>query len=63
MTSSVSVLQDKVQLESLFDMDLEATPICVDGMSSEDIRLLVQGDKLPVVAAAADQPALPATTY
>ena len=58
----VAILESDAQLNALFDMDLEASSICVDGMSNADIRLLLQGNRpVPIVPETnGKQPALSA---
>ena len=41
LDNCVSIIQNPAQMELLFDMDLEATSISVDGMSQREILLLL----------------------
>lgn len=41
LDNTVSILQDPDRMEMLFDMDLEASSVCVDGMSQREILSLL----------------------
>ncbi len=41
LDNTVAILQDPERMEMLFDMDLEATSICVDGMNQRQILALL----------------------
>jgi len=41
LDNCVAIIQNPAQMEMLFDMDLEATSICVDGMSQKEILTIL----------------------
>ena len=52
LDNTVAIIQNPNQMELLFDMDLEATSICVDGMNQKEIlRLLNQTSSMALPAA------------
>jgi hypothetical protein len=52
LDNTVAIIQDPNQMELLFDMDLEATSICVDGMNQKEIlQLLNQTSSMALPAA------------
>jgi hypothetical protein len=53
LDNTIAIIQSPDQMELLFDMDLEASSICVDGMNQKEIlRLLNQTSSMALPAAA-----------
>jgi len=55
LDNTVAILQDSERMEMLFDMDLEATSICVDGMNQRQILALLNQTSLIALPAAEEQ--------
>ncbi|NMG11498.1 hypothetical protein [Brasilonema sp. UFV-L1] len=54
LNNTVAIIQNPDQMELLFDMDLEATSICVDGMNQKEILALLNQTSRIALPAAVD---------